>query len=271
MVNWSSILAGQDSTVVGSGNSTISTGSAAAAAFRNAGKTSNSALLVRAADSLTLASPVDSGDSIYALEYPVNSDDSSKTLDRTLASLVHSGDIIKTKAAKTKAGIEASTGPTASKFLATTSPVYSGDSSRTLASPVHSGDIIKTKADRLKAGSVHASPDQKAAKLKAGSVDASPNQKSAKLKAGSVDASLDQKSAKPKAGIVKASPDQTAATFLASSLVDSGDSSPAPKESVSTDQAAPDLTPTLNFLKLDCFRFFLAAPFTINRDMTDDD
>ena len=165
MVNWSSILAGQDSTVVGSDNSTISTGSAATAAFRNAGKTSNSALLVRAADSLTLASPVDSGDSIYALEYPVNSDDSSKTLDRTLASLVHSGDIIKTKAAKTKAGIEASTGPTASKFLATTSLVDSGDSSRTLASLVHSGGITEMKAAKAKAGIVKAGPGQTAATL----------------------------------------------------------------------------------------------------------
>ena len=51
MVNWHAILAGQDSTVVGSDNSTMSTGGAATAAFRHS-KTSASALLVRAVDGI---------------------------------------------------------------------------------------------------------------------------------------------------------------------------------------------------------------------------
>ena len=39
---------------------------------------------------------------------------------------------------------------------------------------------------------------------------------------------------------------------------------------LNTDQAVPDPSPTLNLLKLDCFRVFLATPFTINGDTTDD-
>ena len=70
-----------------------------------------------------------------------------------------------TKTAKPKAGIEASPGPTASKFLATTSLVDSGDSSRTLASLVHSGGITEMKAAKAKAGIVKAGPDQTAAKF----------------------------------------------------------------------------------------------------------
>ena len=153
---------------MGSVNSTISTEGAATAALRNTSKTSASVLLVRAADSLTLASPVKSGDSIYAFESPVNSGDSSKTLGRTLASLVHSGDIIKTKAAKPKAGnVQASLGQTATKFLATSSLIDSGDSSRALASVVHSGGISKTKTAKP-TRSDDTSLDQKAAKPKAG-------------------------------------------------------------------------------------------------------
>ena len=97
-----------------------------------------STLLVRAADSLASASLVNSGDSSYTLASPVNSGDSSKMLGRTLASLVYTAYSIKTKAAEPKAGIRNSPGPTTTNFLATISPVDSGDSSRTLASPVHS-------------------------------------------------------------------------------------------------------------------------------------
>ena len=93
----------QDTTAVGSVNSIICTEDAATAAFRNTSKASASALLIRAVDSITLASPVNSGDSNYALESPINSGNSRKTLGRTSASLVHSGDIIKTKTAKPKA------------------------------------------------------------------------------------------------------------------------------------------------------------------------
>ena len=62
MVNWSTILAGQGSNVVGSDNSTTSTESAATAAFGNTIKMLASALLV--------ASPLNSGDSSYMLASP---------------------------------------------------------------------------------------------------------------------------------------------------------------------------------------------------------
>ena len=95
-----------------------------------------------------------------------------------------------------KAGnVQASPCQTATKFLATSSPVDSGDSSRTLTSLVYSGGITKMKA--------------------------------VKPKGGSGDTSLDQKAAKPKAGIVKAGSHQTAAKFLASSFVNCRDSYPA--------------------------------------------
>ena len=131
---------------MGSVNSVICTEDAATAAFRNTSKTSASALLVRAVDSITLASPVNSGDSICALESPLNFGDISKTLGRTLASPAYTGDSIKTKAAEAKAGIGNSPGPTTTNFLATMPPVDFGDSSITLASPIHSGDITKREA-----------------------------------------------------------------------------------------------------------------------------
>ena len=70
---------------------------------------------------------------------PVDSGNSRKTLDRTLASLVYSGNITKMKAAKKpKAGIGNSHGPTTTNFLAISSLVDSGDSIFALESPVNS-------------------------------------------------------------------------------------------------------------------------------------
>ena len=143
LVHKYAILAGQDYTVVGSDNSTISTGGAATAAFRNTSKTPASALLVRVADNLTLASPINSGDSIYAVEYPVNSVDGSKTQNVSISHSL-SGDIIMTKAANPKARLKlCSPGPAASKFLATSPPVESGDRFCVLKSLVNSGDSSK--------------------------------------------------------------------------------------------------------------------------------